>query len=87
MDIFGKKRLKEKVNKLKKFQIKETYGVDHFAAFGITCQCRNPLLFMFTLPMVEAHFRCHLNLELLYFVSSFLNYYITKEVLIYQKCR
>lgn len=54
MDIFGKKRLKEKVNKLKKFQIKETYGVDHFAAFGITCQCRNPVLFMFTLPMVDS---------------------------------
>ena len=33
------------------------------------------------------HFRYHLNLELLYFVSSFLNYYITKGVLIYQKRR
>jgi len=28
--------LKEKVKKLKKFEIKETYNVDHFAAFGIT---------------------------------------------------
>ena len=57
------------------FQIKETYAVDNFAAFGITVCSRNLLLSLFTLAMVY-YFRYHSNLELLYSVSSFPSYYI-----------